>query len=126
MTLFHPVELLLQWIYRFDERNTARDSPMQVLALGLSRCGTESLKFALENLGYQGVYHGFEVTGNQSMVWTRLWDARVAGSGRKVVVEDFDKLIGNYGALNDAPCNIFGKELIKTYPNAKVGLPFEL
>lgn len=99
---------------------------MQVLALGLSRCGTESLKFALEDLGYKGVYHGFEVTGDQSMGWTRLWDAKAAGSGREVGVEDFDKLIGNYGAVTDAPCNMFGKELIKAYSNAKVGLPFEL
>lgn len=99
---------------------------MQVLALGLSRCGTESLKFALEDLGYQGVYHGFEVTGDQSMVWTRLWDAKADGPGREVGVEDFDKLIGNYGPVTGAPCNMFGKEPIKAYPNAKVGLPFEL
>lgn len=99
---------------------------MQVLALGFSRCGTESLKFALEDLGYKSVYHGFEVKGDQSMVWTRLWDAKADDPGREVGVEDFDKLAGNYGAVTDARCNMFGKELIKAHPNAKVGLPFEL
>ena len=93
---------------------------MQVLAQGLSRCGTESLKFALEDLGCKGVYHGFEVTGDRYMVWSRLWDAKVARSGREIGVDDFDKLIGNYEAVTDAPCNMFGKELVKAYPHAKV------
>ena len=92
---------------------------MQVLALGLSRCGTESLKFALEELGYKGVYHGYECTGDQAMVWTRLWDAKV-GSGSKVVVEDFDRLIGNYGAVTDAVGCMFAEDLIDAYPHAKV------
>lgn len=125
MSLLHPVELLLQWLYRLDEPAVVRDRPMQVLALGLSRCGTESLKFALEDLGYKGVYHGFEVKADQSMVWSRLWDAKVAGSGRKIGVEAFEKLIGNYEAVTDAPCNMFGPELIQAYPNAKVGLPLQ-
>lgn len=123
---FYPVELLLQWLYRFDEPTIVRDRPMQVLALGLSRCGTESLKFALEDLGYKGVYHGFEVKADQCMVWSRLWDAKAAGSGRVIGVEDFDQLIGNCEAVTDAPCNMFGKELTEAYPEAKVWLTSEL
>lgn len=91
---------------------------MQILALGLSRCGTESLKFALEDLGYKGVYHGFEVKAEECMVWCRLWDAKVAG--RVVGIEDFDRLIGNCEAVTDAPCNMFGEELIRAYPNGMV------
>ena len=125
MSLYHPLELLLQWLYRFDEPALVRDRPMQVLALGLSRCGTESLKFALEDLGYKGVYHGFEVKGDQCMVWSRLWDAKMAGSGKKIGVEAFDKLVGNCEALTDAPGNMFGPELIQAYPDAKVGLALQ-
>ncbi len=124
ISLFHPIELLLRRLYRYDEPNIVRDRPMQVLALGLSRCGTESLKFALEDLGYKGVYHGFEVKGDQCMVWSRLWDAKTGGSGRKPGVEDFDRLIGNYEAVTDAPCNMFGKEMIEAYPDAKVWFCF--
>ncbi|CAF9916309.1 MAG: hypothetical protein ALECFALPRED_010589 [Alectoria fallacina] len=121
MSLFYPFELLLKWLYRFDEPAVVRDRPMQVLALGLSRCGTESLKFALEDLGYRGVYHGFEVKADQCMVWSRLWDAKAAhASDMKIETEVFDKLIGNYEAVTDAPCNMFGKELIEAYPDAKV------
>lgn len=125
ISLLRPVELFLGWIYRFDEPSVVRDRPMKVLALGLSRCGTESLKFALEDLGYKGVYHGFEVEGDQSMVWTRLWDAKVAGVRGKIGVEDFDRLIGNYEAVTDAPGNMFAKELIEAYPDAKVRILFE-
>ena len=125
MSLFRPVELLLGWIYRYDEPNVVRDRPMKVLALGLSRCGTESLKLALEDLGYKGVYHGYEVKGDECMVWTRLWDAKVAGLGADIGVESFDKMIGNYEAVTDAPGNMFGKELVEAYPDAKVWLPIE-
>lgn len=120
---FRPVELLLGWFHRYDEPSIVRDRPMQVLALGLSRCGTESLKLALEDLGYKGVYHGYETKGDECMVWTRLWDAKVAGL--KIGVDDFDRLIGNYEAVTDAPANMFAKELIAAYPDAKVWLFLE-
>lgn len=121
---FRPVELLLGWFHRYDEPSIVRDRPMQVLALGLSRCGTESLTLALEDLGYKGVYHGYETKGDECMVWTRLWDAKVAGLN--FGLEDFDRLIGNYEAVTDAPANMFAKELIAAYPDAKVWLSFEL
>lgn len=120
--LLHPIEILLQWLYLFDEPSLVRDRPMKVLALGLSRCGTESLKFALEDLGYKGVYHGFDVRGDECMVWTRLWDAKASGLGTKIGVEDFDRLIGNCEAVTDGPGFMFARELIEAYPDAKVWL----
>ena len=126
MYLLRPVELFLKRVYRLDEPNLVRDRPMKVLALGISRCGTESLKIALEDLGYKGVYHAYDVEGPQVMVWTRLWDAKVAGSENKVGVEDFDRLIGNHEAITDALGCMFAKELIEAYPGAKVGFLFDL
>ena len=121
MSLSHPFYLFLKYVYRFPEPTTTRDRPMRVLALGLSRCGTESLKFALEDLGYNGVYHGFEVTPDQSMVWSRLWDEKVAkGSDARISTEVFDTLIGNYEAVTDAPGAMFARELVQAYPEAKV------
>ena len=107
-------------MYRLDEPNLVRDRPMKVLALGLSRCGTESLKFALEELGYKGVYHGSEVKGNHEMVLARLWDAKTVGVENKISAKDFDRFIGNYEAVTDAVGCMFAKELIEAYPNAKV------
>ena len=120
MYILRPVHLFLEWIYRLDEPNLVRDRPMKVLALGLSRCGTESLKFALEELGYKGVYHGYEVKANHAMVVARLWDAKTAGSEKKISAEDFDKFIGDYEAVTDGVGCMFAKELIEAYPNAKV------
>ena len=41
-----------------DRRGSKRIVPMKVLALGLSRTGTGSLRQALFKLGYFDVYHG--------------------------------------------------------------------
>ena len=120
MYLLRLVELLLRWMYCLDELNLVRDRSMKVLALGLSRCGTESLKFALEELGYRGVYHGYEIEGNHAMVVAQLWDAKTAGLGNKISARDFDKFIGTYEAVTDGVGCMFAKELIKAYPNAKV------
>ena len=92
---------------------------MRVLALGLSRCGTESLKLALEELGYQGVYHGFETTGSHSVSWCKLFDRKFKEQGR-VAREDFDRVIGDFEAVTDVPCNMLGEEMIAAYPDAKV------
>lgn len=42
---------------------------MKVLAIGLSRCGTESLKFALEELGYDGITMAMKSKGNKPWSW---------------------------------------------------------
>ena len=121
---FRQVESLLRWIHQFDEPRLKREPnrPMKVLALGLSRTGTESLKFALEKLGYNGVYHGLDIKGNQAMVWTQLWDAKTVPPTKKIGAVDFDKVIGNCEAVTDAPCCMFAKELVDAYPDAKVRL----
>jgi len=110
-------------LYALPEPQLTRTRPMQVLALGLPRCGTESLKLALHELGYQNVYHGFEITGNQAMSWCKLFDAKFKGKGlgMEIVAEDFDRIIGDYEAVTDAPTCWFGEELCKAYPDAKVG-----
>lgn len=126
MSLWYIIEASLGRIFRLEAPKIVRDRPLQVLALGLSRCGTESLKFALEELGYNGVYDGVEVTGEECMLWTRLWDGKQAGSGKNIGVEDFDRLIGKYEAVTDAPSNMFSVETIRAYPDAKVCCPKSL
>ena len=123
--LFRPVESLLRLFHRLDEPNLVRDRPMKMLALGLSRCGTDSLERALEELGYNGVYQGFEVEGDQCMVWTQQWDAKVAGSKKKIGAEDLDRVIGNYKAIIDMIGCMFTEEFIDAYPHAKVCLSFD-
>lgn len=52
------MEVLERAVYHEEKPPRIRRSPMKVLALGLSRSGTESLRNALSTLGYDHVYHG--------------------------------------------------------------------
>lgn len=107
------------FFYSIPPTSKTRDRPLQILALGLSRCGTESLKFALEELGYQRVYHGFETTGTDAVTWCRLFDRKYK-QGQQINLEQFDSVIGDCEAVTDAPCYLFAGDLIRAYPDVKV------
>ncbi|KAL5363311.1 P-loop containing nucleoside triphosphate hydrolase protein [Aspergillus floccosus] len=123
------METLERWLYRIPEppRQT-RHKPMRVLALGISRSGTESLSRALRILGYDHVFHGFEMWQSTPMLWhqwtllaRRKWGDKgsvpgASGLGR----EDFDALLGHCEAITDQPGSYFAPELIAAYPEAKV------
>ena len=90
---------------------------MRVLALGISRSGTESLKFALEELGYRGVYHGFELTGPHSASWCRMLDER---DRWRIGREELDTVLGDYEAATDVPGFVLSEEFLNASPDAKV------
>lgn len=74
--LLHPSLIpLLKLLYPIEEPNHTRDRPLEVLALGLPRSGTDSLRKALKLLGYDECYHGhlffFEQPGDGPQ-WARL------------------------------------------------------
>jgi len=102
---------------------------MQVLCLGLSRSGTDSLRTALLMLGYRDVYHGFVITAGQRSdcaFWRPLLQRKLAG-GRLAPLPsprdiDFDSVLGHCEAVTDGPANVFGEELMAYYPAAKVVL----
>lgn len=93
---------------------------MKVLALGLPRSGTESLRHALFTLGYKHVYHGFDAVANpsDSVVWVELWDKKCRGL--KLTAADFDRVLGHCEAVTELPGCIFAQELIQAYPDAKI------
>lgn len=94
---------------------------MQILALGLSRSGTDSLRAALEILGYDHVYHGFDVgVDNGAEVrkaWTELGRRKWGPSkdARAITRKDFDRLIGHCEAVTDQPCACFALEVSRWY-----------
>ncbi|KAL2863981.1 sulfotransferase family protein [Aspergillus lucknowensis] len=126
--------LLEKWIYPGPSpAPQIRTKPMQVLALGMSRSGTESLRRALIILGYDHVYHGFDMSESTPMKWKQwaLLGRRkygIAGTTHKGDPElsraDFDAIIGHAEAVTDQPCAIFAPELIRCYPEAKVILNY--
>ena len=109
--------------------------PMVVLALGLSRTGTDSLRTALTHLGYEDCYHGFSLIDNEGWHDARawydllLWKSRSLGSSSgssvtspqlPISTATFDKILGNCMAITDIPAVLFARELLDAYPEAKV------
>ena len=74
--LVHPFFIpLLKLIYPIQEPNRTRDRPLEVLAVGLSRSGTDSLRLALKQLGYNECHHASVFVGQengQGPQWARL------------------------------------------------------
>ncbi|RDW64466.1 sulfotransferase family protein [Aspergillus mulundensis] len=123
--------LLEKYIYTIPPQPARpRKKPMAVLALGMSRSGTESLRRALQILGYDHVYHGFDMSENTPMQWKQwaLLGRRKYGIGSEqkhsgdpgITRADFDEILGHAEAVTDQPCSIFATELINAYPEAKV------
>lgn len=124
------IPILEEWLYPIAPTPARpRTKPMQVLALGMSRSGTESLRRALITLGYDHVYHGFDMSESRPMQWKQwaLLGRRKFGltgtshrGDPQISREDFDQILGHSEAVTDQPCSIFASELIKAYPEAKV------
>ena len=99
-----------------------RKVPMEVLNLGLSRTGTRSMHDALKILGYDKVYHGYEIMYNNppGKYWLNCVEAKYEGKGKVYGREEFDEGLGDYAAVTDTPCCFLWKELMEAYPEAKV------
>ena len=97
---------------------------MEVLCLGFSRQGTDSLRSALETLGYTDVYHSSVITTRQRedcAFWVPLLRRKLRSKGQPLPETiNFDSVLGNSQAVTDDPANILGQELIDYYSQAKV------
>ncbi|KAL9128332.1 MAG: hypothetical protein Q9217_002961 [Psora testacea] len=105
-----------------DRRFKPRTVEMEVLVLGMMRTGTMSIRSALLELGFKGVYHMFEAVGNppDADFWTNVLDYKFLGKGKKWRPEELDGVLGDYQACLDMPTAALMPELIAAYPNAKV------
>ena len=76
---------------------------------------------ALSILGYENPYHFSSMYGNvrDADMWKEALQAKYRGYGTFGRAE-WDQLLGHVAAVTDAPCNIFGPELIEAYPEAKI------
>jgi hypothetical protein len=56
------------------------------------------MRTALEQLGYQGVYHMFEVVKNPSDAdfWAEALRSKYFGEGRNLGREDYDGILGDF------------------------------
>jgi hypothetical protein len=88
---------------------------LKVIGAGWGRTGTESLKMALEQLGFDRCYHGFDLMndGRKLQYWKQLHD-----EGKT----DYEALFNGYLAAVDTPAAYYYRELMQQYPEAKVVL----
>ncbi|KAK7943712.1 uncharacterized protein PG986_012825 [Apiospora aurea] len=131
---YHKLQDLLDSLkeiaYPLNAPQKVRTVPMRVLAVGPLRSGTDSLRAALAKLGYQHVYHGYDIalSPEDDKGWWKLYRKKWRGRGtdqsvdgnskhnppsRPLTAEDFDAVIGHCAA-------VFAHDLIRAYPDAKV------
>jgi len=105
-----------------NRRECKRIVPMRVLALGLGRTGTASLRTALKELGYTDTYHMMNASVENPpdcLCWMDAFAAKYEGKG-KFGRAEWDALLGHCQAVCDWPAVAFAKELIEAYPEAKI------
>lgn len=86
---------------------------IKVIGAGFGRTGTMSLKYALEELGFDKCYHMMEVMKNRGHA--QFWYE--ASQGKPV---QWDKVFEGYLATVDWPACTFYRDLMEQYPDAKV------
>lgn len=71
-------------------------------------------------------YHGTVLIANtnhglpDAKLWCAALDAKFHGIGKPFAREDWDNLLGSYGAVADVPAICCAEELIEAYPEANV------
>jgi len=89
--------------------------PLEIIGPGFGRTGTNSLKIALEHLGFGPCHHMFEVRDNPGQL--PAWQAVARGE-----TVDWDRVFEGYRAQADWPGARVWRELCRHYPEAKVVL----
>ena len=107
-----------------EQNGVSRTTPMQVLALGMCRTGTESMRRGLTQLGYGFVYHARATTERPGdhPFWVDLIERKFGPRKAPIRREHFDRILGDCGAVTDCPCVAFWEELMDAYPEAKIVL----
>ena len=86
---------------------------LSVIGAGFGRTGTESMKLALEALGYSPCHHMTEVLANPAQI--ALW--RRAADGH---LPDWEEAYAGYKSAVDWPTAFYWRQLSEYYPEAKI------
>ncbi len=87
--------------------------PLEIVGAAMGRTGTNSLKLALERLGFGPCHHMFEVRDHPEQL--PYWQAAARGE-----MPDWDEVFANYRACVDWPSARYWREIAAHYPDAKV------
>jgi len=90
---------------------------LKVIGAGFGRTGTDSMREAINRLGFGPCHHMFEVNRDEKQrdAWRSL-----AGGARP----DWNSLFAGYSACVDWPSAYYWRELIEYFPAAKVVLTY--
>ena len=86
---------------------------LQIVGAALGRTGTNSLKLALEQLGFGPCHHMYEVRDHPEQL--PFWQAAARGE-----LPDWDDVFADYRACVDWPSARFWREIAAHYAHAKV------
>jgi hypothetical protein len=86
---------------------------LKVIGTGFGRTGTDSMREALNILGFGPCHHMLEVMDSAEQ--RDLWRALVQGAA-----PDWDRLFAGYASCVDWPSAHYWPQLIEAYPEAKV------
>ena len=86
---------------------------LRVIGTGFGRTGTDSMREALDILGFGPCHHMFEVNGNAAQ--KQRWRALAKGAA-----PDWPSLFEGYSSCMDWPASYFWRELIEVFPEARV------
>lgn len=86
---------------------------LQIIGAGIGRTGTESLKLALETLGFDSCYHMSELFNHPDGI--REWEKMERGE-----TVDYQTLFAGFEAGVDLPVALYYKILMEEFPKAKV------
>lgn len=90
---------------------------LRVIGTGFGRTGTDSLREALNILGFGPCHHMYEVIANEQQ--KRMWREFVRGAP-----VGWEALFAGYGSCVDWPSAYYWRELVAFYPEAKVILTY--
>lgn len=88
---------------------------LEVIGAGYGRTGTETLRAALEHLGFGPCHHMHAIRDDPRLFPD--WQAFLAGEH-----QDWDLLFGNFRSQVDFPGAMYWRELADHFPDAKVVL----
>lgn len=92
------------------------EETLQIIGVGFGRTGTDSTRTALNQLGYP-CYHMIEVLKNRGQhlgFWTRVAESPPGTQ------HDWNEVFADYRATVDNPAACVWRELLESYPDAKV------
>ena len=90
---------------------------LKVIGTGFGRTGTDSMRNALNMLGFGPCHHMYEVMGNPEQ--TDIWRSIARGA-----TPDWDHVFKGFNSCVDWPSARYWPEIIRHFPEAKVILTY--